>query len=438
MTRQVQGHITGVLVSLAATSCEQADSPEDRLAWLREHAVEVRTVDPNDEDFTALEPLSDAIGDARVVLLGEASHGDGATFLAKGGLVKFLHQVKGFDVLVWESGFYECATAGEMLARSGRWGDAFEVAVLDLWSKSEQCQPVMKYVHATQGTDRPITLVGMSWYVNEDSALFQEVIAFFEAADPALPTGAQRRALVSIQKFLAGRGTRGFPQTAVKPPELAHVEAMIDLMARDPGGRLRGKHGRRKVGFMGMALENLDGYVRYLNRPRTKGGADDNPIGDLEGRSAIFLARDHFPERKLIIWAHNGHLARASSQIEELDAKFKFNETIAAGQHIHDALGDAVYSIMFTAHGGQTGLWWNEPGALAAPLAGSLEDLMHRAGLERAFVDLRRLPAEHWLRGRLVARPVAHSTMRADWSRVYDGVFFIDTMTPSTSADPDP
>ena len=56
---------------------------------------------------------------------------------------------------------------------------------------------------------------------------------------------------------------------------------------------------------------------------------------------------------------------------------------------------------------------------------------LHRAGLKRAFVDLRHLPPNHWLRSRLVAQPVSYAPMRADWTQVYDALFFIDTMPPS-------
>ncbi len=423
-----------LFVGLAmATGQDRAPALEERVAWLRQHSASLRKSGRVDDDFTDLEPVGAAIGGARMVLLGEASHGDGSTFLAKGRLVKFLHQRMAFDVLVWESGFYECAKAGDALAAGGSWRDAFDAALLPLWSKSRQCRPVMEYVHATQLTDRPIALVGMSWYVFAESALFDDVIAFFEAVDPALPTADQRLALASLKKSREGAGTRGFPKSAVMPPELVHVQAMIDLIGRDPEGKLRRKHGARRVGFMRMALENLKGHTLFFNRPLSRGGADDNPIGSLEGRSALFLARDYFPKRKLIVWAHNGHLARGSSQREDPRAKFRFNETISAGRHIHDALGDAVYSIMFIAYGGTTGIWWDDPRELSSPPEGSLEHLMHRAGLNCAFVDLRRLPQDHWLRSRLIARPIAHEPMRADWSRVYDGVFFIDTMTPSTA-----
>jgi hypothetical protein len=40
---------------------------------LRRKARPIRSIDPSDEDYSDLEPLADAIGDARVVQLGEPS-----------------------------------------------------------------------------------------------------------------------------------------------------------------------------------------------------------------------------------------------------------------------------------------------------------------------------------------------------------------------------
>ncbi len=71
----------------------QRDEPSDvRIDWLKKHAVAVRTIDPKDDDFADLMPLVKAIGSARVVALGEQSHGDGAAFLAKHRLIRFLHE----------------------------------------------------------------------------------------------------------------------------------------------------------------------------------------------------------------------------------------------------------------------------------------------------------------------------------------------------------
>jgi erythromycin esterase-like protein len=75
----------------------------ERLAWLKKHAVPLRSIDPADEDFSDLDSFRKAVGDARIVFLSEPSHGDGTSFLARTRLIKFLHQQCGFDVLAFES-----------------------------------------------------------------------------------------------------------------------------------------------------------------------------------------------------------------------------------------------------------------------------------------------------------------------------------------------
>src|SRR5262249_34689777 len=89
-----------------------------RIAWLETHTAPIRSIDIADDDFADLEAFGKAVGDARIVMLGETTHGDGATFLAKGRLVRFLHERMGFDVLAFESGIYEMRKVWERM-RSG-------------------------------------------------------------------------------------------------------------------------------------------------------------------------------------------------------------------------------------------------------------------------------------------------------------------------------
>ena len=64
----------------------------ERVFSIKGLAMPVLSIDPMDTDFGDLEALVDKIGTSRVVMLGEESHGDGATFQAKSRLIKFLHQ----------------------------------------------------------------------------------------------------------------------------------------------------------------------------------------------------------------------------------------------------------------------------------------------------------------------------------------------------------
>src|SRR5436305_10383246 len=95
------------LLSADALADEPPAPDPGRVRWLSEHALPVRSIAPADEDFSDLMPLVGWIGSSRVVALGEGTHGDGAMFLAKARLVRFLHQVMGFDVLAWEAGFFD-------------------------------------------------------------------------------------------------------------------------------------------------------------------------------------------------------------------------------------------------------------------------------------------------------------------------------------------
>ena len=86
-------HHIGVIL-FASLGLGQAQDQSARIDWLSRKVVPIRSIDPTiaDDDFADLKPLMAAIGKSRVVVLGEQSHGDGATFLAKGRLIKFLHQ----------------------------------------------------------------------------------------------------------------------------------------------------------------------------------------------------------------------------------------------------------------------------------------------------------------------------------------------------------
>src|SRR6185369_9904206 len=123
--------LTFLLPAAHAASVTTESQPEG----LGKHAWPVRTLDAGDPDFTDLDPIADAIGTARVVQLGEPSHGAGTAFSAKARLVQFLHQRLGFDLLIWESGLYDVA-----LAQGGMRGtdDALTAArrgVFSLWTE---------------------------------------------------------------------------------------------------------------------------------------------------------------------------------------------------------------------------------------------------------------------------------------------------------------
>ena len=59
-------------------------------------------INPASQNFTYLEK---ALKDAKIVALGESSHGFGSMHAFKGNIIKHMHKNMGYDLLVFEAGY---------------------------------------------------------------------------------------------------------------------------------------------------------------------------------------------------------------------------------------------------------------------------------------------------------------------------------------------
>src|SRR5262249_5428880 len=183
---------------------------DSRVAWLKQHAAPLRSIDPADEDFADLEPLRRAIGDARIVFLSEQSHGDGATFHARTRLISFLHQKCGFDVLAFESGLYDCRKAWQFL-REGKMSplEALRQGVFDIWMSSDQVQPLVEYLGRQAKTPRPLEVCGFDCQFTAYASsryLPDELTIFLNNLPADVLSPVQRAAVVQGCKLLARPG----------------------------------------------------------------------------------------------------------------------------------------------------------------------------------------------------------------------------------------
>lgn len=92
-------HAQRLLIVMLAVACfagerVSADEP-GAVAWVKQHAIPIKTVQP-ESGFEDLQPLKALIGDARIVSLGESTHGSREIFQMKHRLVEFLASEMGF------------------------------------------------------------------------------------------------------------------------------------------------------------------------------------------------------------------------------------------------------------------------------------------------------------------------------------------------------
>jgi erythromycin esterase len=482
MSRRAFLLTSGGFIALSGRPLAGQDRPavDPVQAWIAERAVPVRSIDSSDEDDRDLEPLIVAIGSARVVQLGEPSHGAGSSFAAKARLVRFLHRRMGFDVLAWESGLYDLRSTQAGLRGGVDALVAAQSGILGIWSRAEQCRPLFQYAQASQGSSHPLEMAGFDMqFTAEGSAdrFATELRSFVGAVrNPAVRNaaiGLADRALAGfgrINAFVEARRRHSLEISQAGLSGAERQQATVDWETRE-GARLRPviadrelveqasdellalmtdrralfeqAHGARETGFMIRTVANLRGYAANLHALHGSDRPPNSPSSEVERenrRDALnaanlrWLIEEGYPGRKVIVWAHNAHVMNAyygsdwsSVHLEPRDDAMK-----PSGVFLADWLGDDLYTIGMTAFAGEDG-WAN--GAPASPIAvaasGTIEARLHALGQPFAFLDLRALRGQpsHPLRGPQSMRvPKYEVETLADISRPYDGIFFIDRM----------
>jgi len=410
----------------------QALRRDPRVAWLRNNARRLRSIDPGDSDYSDLQFLTEVLRDKRVVFLGEGENGGGSDVLAKTRLVKFLHERMGFDVIAFQAGIHSSTAAWRALQADTNPREAVLKSVFGLLARSAQAEELINYLDARARTQRPLELVGFDsqFTGTAGTTLVPELRAFL--AERGVKSALSDSQAVAA-RVLAGTIAGQFRSGGVVPSlsdQAQTVEALrataleIERVVPDRHGARWAQVLRSTAVQIGLALNNARGvasseYMSGLVRQMA-----DN---------LIWLVNKAYRDQKVIVWTHTSHAIRNP----EATSRGRIaGHTV--GQGLWKVLGSESFAIGLTSYNGRshwiTGAddYYQDlvPGQHPAI---DFESLMVEAGYDIGFVDLRAARSRaDWLGGRFVASPLYVVPAEAEWSSALDALLFIRTQEPRT------
>ncbi|MEM0999562.1 MAG: erythromycin esterase family protein [Bacteroidota bacterium] len=402
-----------------------AQNRREKVAWLRENAAAVR-IDPDNEDYQDLEALGVAIGEARVVLLGEQSHQDGSTFTAKVRLIKYLHQELGFDVLAFESPMWDLNRAWPEVAAGQPCLPAMDSAIFNIWSYAAELQPLWRYVEAQRAQMRPLELAGFDCQahfltLNHFAADFLDQCER-QQSGYRNSTAGQRTQLALDSLFqgkMRGRGLSA-ENRAFFLAELARWEKVWAA-----GDNPEAAWWAQQMRSLGQNTRNTweYNYQRSFANSDSVRSRRDRQMGE----NLLWLLNGPYRGKKIILWGASLHFARNLAT----SGRSMYKGLTLMGDVLWEALGEKMYSLGFIAYQGEVGQIGAEERWEIDLKRKSLSGLLTEAEFAAAFVDLRQpAPGGEWLGQRTLMRPFGYGDHRMHWPRHLDGMLFIRDMEP--------
>lgn len=371
-----------------------------------------------------------SIGRSRVVMLGELTHGDGTSFALKAAIVKHLHSKLGFEVLIWESGLYDCAVMDRAIGGSDPLEGVAGQGVFDHWSQSSDSFPIFEYARQSHSSGRPLRMAGFDIQPSGSASngMLVEMIEWFGNTLSGKAKADVERRIADIRAANQESFPRAYRE-ALKIPSILLNE--YQKRRRDLDAQWGAERGFR--------VQALASSAKYEEMMAMVGSTTLDPSAyNLRERAnaenLLFLIRQYYKGKKVIVWAHNVHLFKGLPGDGAGVKRKPIGRALdSMGRIVTATLGADVCSIGVMASRGSWSWRGGAPIEFAKPAEGSIETRLESSGLgPLAYISMRELPKGHRLRLPLPGvidrqNPWELTTI---WPDGWDGLLYVAEMRP--------
>lgn len=337
-----------------------------------------------------LKPLFQRIGDARIVMLGEASHGTHEYYTWRAYISKCLIEEKGFNCIAVEGDWPDCYRLNRLVKGYDRHNKAaFKVVqTFDRWPtwmwanwETVALGDWMQKHNIALPVPEKAGFYGLDIYSLWES--MESIMNFLKKTDP----GALKLAEAAFRCFepYSRDKENSYAQACAFVPELCEnkvLQLLHEVRRQLPQYNTDHEHVFSTEQNAVVAV-NAEKYYRTM----LKGGPHSWNIRDRHMADTLTrLLQFHGEKARIIVWAHNTHIgdARATDMVHE--GMFNLGELARMEHNDKDVvlIGFGAYSGTVMA----SKKWGGRMQKIYMPEArnGSWEYLLHRAGIENKLL----------------------------------------------------
>jgi erythromycin esterase len=386
--------------------------------FVQENVVQVLSISTDSTNYHDLEAVGNAIGDAKVVMLGEQDHGDATTFLAKSRLIKYLHEKKGFNVLAFESDFFGLNHGWPNVNKSNI--DTFLLRnIYPFWTYCQTGRDLFfDYIPNSLNSSSPLVVTGFDCQmaVKPMANGLDSVIRKLQ-----LPMSRSSLYTTEFVPMLYNWGMH-IGDTARNKKYVGYLQEIKEqLLEKLPAGN-----------FWIQVIHNLESSNKMYTM-KTEDWNKTNIRDYQMAENLKWLNEVKYPNEKIIVWAANYHISKHSGHYPQ--AFMKPSQTMGTLFTRGDVMRN-TYIMGFASYEGYSGrTFGGKLHKLTKPRSNSFENWIPR-GYEYAFVDFQKFNSLYpgvkeifYMSGGITVNS-ANRSSDAEWNKIFDGVFFIRTMEP--------
>jgi erythromycin esterase len=407
-----------LIALLLAPASAWAQVRGEWISWARDHHYPIGSIvsTPTDQ-YADLQFLRSVLDGRRIVELGESGHGVAEFSQAKIRLIKFLHEQMGFDVMAFESGLFECYLANQL---TGTGSQMMQYSIFGVWH-TEDVRELFNYIKQTQQTDRPLILAGFDTQTSSSAGTAQRP-RFLHSVIDAVDHDYATEVFDVDSETVTGLRSGSAYAVANEARLIEFYERLLkflqdrraDLAAAFPSDP-------RPLVAERTAFSVIQ-YVRQLVAGLNARGTEIRDSGMAENYTV--LARELYPNRKIITWAHNFHIRHAN---------LSASGGATMGTFMAERFRPELYTIGLYMNRGTAAFNNRSIYAIQPAPADSMEGVLAAVGPPNLFVDFLhqgRGAGTTWFFDRVLTREWGTNNVFMAPRDQYDGVLQIDSVTP--------